>query len=176
MQNVIRISKHLIPIEQIALFEPFTPPAEPLRSDRAFKARVVLLDRNSVLSEETPEQLAADHGFRFLSADRSATNPALGFRVETFLPAENFTPSKPYLSRLAWTDQEGNTQSKLMLTPPETLLAAVVRGRTEEAADDHSQETSTVSSLSMRLSMPIDLFAELALTSPAVTRLRHHST
>ncbi|WP_234686102.1 hypothetical protein [Bradyrhizobium monzae] len=102
MQNVIRISKHLIPIEQIALFEPFVPPANPLRSEREFKARVVLLDRNSVLSEETPEQLADDHGFRFLAADRAAANPAISFRVETFVPAENFTPSKAYTSRLAW--------------------------------------------------------------------------
>ncbi|WP_156937027.1 hypothetical protein [Bradyrhizobium sp. WSM2254] len=144
MQNVIRISKHLIPIEQIALFEPFVPPANPLRSEREFKARVVLLDRNSVLSEETPEQLAADHGFRFLANDRAATNPAVGFRVETFVPAENFTPTKSYLSRLAWTDQEGNTQSKLMLTSPEDLLAAVVRGRIDEATDDQSQEVAPV--------------------------------
>ncbi|MCP1839111.1 hypothetical protein ACVIHI_007975 [Bradyrhizobium sp. USDA 4524] len=138
MQNVIRIAKHLIPIEQIALFEPFVPPTNPLRSEREFKARVVLLDRNSVLSEETPEQLAADHGFRFLVGDRSATNPTISFRVETFVPVENFTPTKPYTSRLAWTDNEGNIQSKLMLTPPEELLAAVVRG--EEASQDFSQE------------------------------------
>ena len=142
MQNVIRISKHLIPIEQIALFEPFVPPTNPLRSERDFKARVVLLDRNSVLSEETPEQLAADHGFRFIAADRSAANPAISFRIETFVPAENFTPTKNYTSRLAWTDNEGNTQSKLMLTPPEELLAAVVRG--EETSQDFSQETAPV--------------------------------
>lgn len=144
MQNVIRIAKHLIPIEQIALFEAFVPPVNPLRSEREFKSRVVLLDRNSVLSEETPEQLAADHGFRFLGADRAATNPAVGFRVETFAPAENFTPTKPYLSRLAWTDQEGKVQSRLMLTAPEELLAAVVRGHSDAAAQDHSQDITPV--------------------------------
>ncbi|MCP3447357.1 hypothetical protein [Bradyrhizobium sp. CCGUVB14] len=143
MQNVIRIAKHLIPIEQIALFEPFVPPTNPLRSEREFKARVVLLDRNSVLSEETPEQLAVDHGFRYLTADRSAANPAISFRVETFVPAENFTPTKNYTSRLSWTDNEGNSQSKLMLTPPEELLAAVVRG--EEASQEFSQASAPAS-------------------------------
>ena len=56
MDNVIRIAKRLIPIEQIALFEPFIAPTDPpLRTEKEFKARIVLLDRVSILSEETPK-------------------------------------------------------------------------------------------------------------------------
>jgi hypothetical protein len=48
-QNIIAIGRKRFPIEEIALVEPFEPPAEqpPPRftSDKDFKARVVLIDR-----------------------------------------------------------------------------------------------------------------------------------
>lgn len=135
MENVIRIAKRLIPIEQIALVEPFIAPTDPpLRTEKEFKARIVLLDRVSILSEETPEELAEAHNFRFVSKDRVATNPSVAFSVEEFEPAENFKPVKPFLSRLLWSDSNGNARSKLMLASPEELLSIVVRG--EVGLDD----------------------------------------
>jgi hypothetical protein len=46
-QNIIAIGRKLLPIEEIALVEPFEPPAEPsprFTSDREFKTRVVLIE------------------------------------------------------------------------------------------------------------------------------------
>jgi hypothetical protein len=140
MNNVVRVSKRLIPVEQIALFEPFvTSTDQGLRSTREFKARIVLLDRVSILAEETPEQLGVAHRFRMVAMDRVATNPAIHFQVETFEPAEHFKPTRPYLSRLSWHDQDGNTQSKLLLAAPETVLAVVVRGEEVVDANDESE-------------------------------------
>jgi hypothetical protein len=61
------------------------------------------------------------------------------FLVETFEPAEGFQPRKPYQSRLKWRDQDGNEQSKLLLTKPETVIAVVLRGQAPPAPDQ--QET-----------------------------------
>jgi hypothetical protein len=141
MNNVVRVSKRLIPIERIALFEPFVISADQeLRSTREFKTRIVLLDKISVLAEETPEQLGVAHRFRMVAADRVATNPTVHFQVETFEPAEHFKPTRPFLSRLSWHDQDGNTQSKLLLAPPETVLAVVVRGEEVVDANAESEE------------------------------------
>ncbi|OMI09509.1 hypothetical protein BSN85_16410 [Bradyrhizobium brasilense] len=134
MENVIRVSKHLLPVERIALFEPFVPSSgEPLNTKKEFKTRIVLRDRISVLSEEAPEELSKAHGFRWIEADRVGANPVIPFRVELFAPTESFNPSKQFLSRMAWNDEEGNSQSKLMLTAPEALLALVVRGQSADA-------------------------------------------
>jgi hypothetical protein len=111
------------------LVEPFEPPAEqPPRftSDKDFKARVVLIDRYNVLTEDTVEAFAEANKFRRLPDDNVATNPAVRFRVETFEPSEGFTPRKPYQSRLKWRDQDGNEQSKLLLTKPETVIAVIL--------------------------------------------------
>ena len=132
MTDVVQVAKRLIPVEQIVLVEAFVPPTEPtLRSTREFKSRIVQLDRSSILSELPPEHFAEQNGFRTLALDRVATNPAIAFRVEAFAPTEHFQPSKPYLTRLVWLD-EGHAHSKLLLTPPEEVLAIVLRG--EEAA------------------------------------------
>jgi hypothetical protein len=136
MENVIRVAKRLIPIEQIVLFEPFIAPTDPpLRTEKEFKSRIVLLDRMSILSEESAEELTAAHSFRFVAADRIGTNPAVQFSVEDFEPAENFKPRKPFLSRLSWSDSDGNARSKLMLASPEVLLAAVVRGEVDPGTE-----------------------------------------
>ncbi len=139
MSDLIRIGKRLIPIEHVALIEPYVQtPETPIRTSRDFKSRIVLLNRDSVLSEEAPERIAEEHAFRTLAADCVATNPAIHFGVEEFQPAENFTPSKEYLTRLSWYDLDGNSQSKLLLTQPEIALAIAVRGDrapTEEKTD-----------------------------------------
>jgi len=129
MSATVTVGKRLIPIEHIALIEPFDPAAHPrMQTERPFKARIVLIDRESVLTEEALEAFAERHGFRLLSEDGIATNPAIHFSVAAFEPAEGFNPTKPYLSRLSWRDQDGNAQSKLLLAAPESVLAVVVRG------------------------------------------------
>jgi hypothetical protein len=129
MTNTVTVGKRLIPVDHIALVEPFDPSAHPgMKSDKAFKARVVLVDRQSVLTEEESAGFAEAHGFRMLAEEGVATNSAIRFAVETFEPAEGFEPTKPFRSRLLWRDLEGNTQSKLLLSTPEVVLAAVVTG------------------------------------------------
>jgi hypothetical protein len=139
-QNIIAIGRKRIPIEAIALVESFEPPADqPPRftSEKDFKARVVFIDRDSALTEDTFEAFAAAHKFRRLPDDNVATNPAVRFRVETFEPSEGFEPRKPYQSRLKWRDQDGEEQSKLLVTKAETVIAVVLRG--EAAPAPHPQ-------------------------------------
>jgi hypothetical protein len=95
---------------------------------------VVVVNRDSVLIEEAPQAFAEANGFRMLQMDRVATNPAVQFRVETFVPADGFAPAKAYARRLLWRDLDGNEQSKLLLSEPETVLAVAVRGE----ADPHA--------------------------------------
>jgi hypothetical protein len=96
---IVTIARRLYPVESIALIEPFVRPAEgelPFRSERNFQARVVLRNRDSVLTEMSPQAFVEAHGFRLLAEEAIATNPALAFRVETFAPSEGFRPSKPF--------------------------------------------------------------------------------
>ena len=139
MSNTITVGKRLIPTEQIAFVEPYDPSANPkFQTSREFQARLVMLNRESVLAEETPQAFAHANGFRMLQMDGVATNPAVHFRVESFAPAEGFTPGKPYTTRLLWRDLDGNDQSKLLLTDPETVLAVAVRGGADAYA--HPQD------------------------------------
>jgi hypothetical protein len=141
MSTVVHVSKHLIPVERIALFEPFMMPEEPpFSTSKDFKSRIVLLDKMSILTEETPEELAQANGFRMILPDRVATNPTVAFGIETFTPAENFQPTKPFLSRLTWRDGDGNFQSKLLLASPEDVLAIAVSGEIEAERDTVSEQ------------------------------------
>jgi hypothetical protein len=134
MQDVITIGKRLVPLEQIALVETFDPASNPdFKPEKPFKARVVLLSRDTVLAEFTPQEFAEAHGFRMLAEDGMAANPAIAFRVETFTPTENFTPAKPFATRLKWRDGEGNEHSRLLLTQPEAVIAVALRGETDAA-------------------------------------------
>lgn len=132
MTDTVQIGKRFVPLEQIAVVEPFefTTPS-PMRTEKPFKARIVLLDRNSVLIEEPVEAFAEKHGFRMLREDEVATNPAIHFHVEAFERTEGFEPTKPYQSRLVWRDFDGNPQSKLLVTEPGNVLAIAVRGELE---------------------------------------------
>jgi hypothetical protein len=135
MTSTITVGRRLIPLEHIALIEPFDPATQPkMKSDRPFQARIVLVDRESVLTEEALADFAGRHGFRALAEDGIATNPAIHFNVEAFAPADGFRPTRPYQSRLMWRDQAGQMQSKLLLAEPETVLAVVVRGAMEAKA------------------------------------------
>jgi hypothetical protein len=132
MSNTITVGKRLIPKEEIAFVEPYDPNANPkFQTSREYQARLVMVNRESVLAEETPKAFAEANGFRMLQMDSVATNPAVHFRVESFAPAEGFTPGKAYATRLLWRDLDGNDQSKLLLSAPETVLAVAVRGGTD---------------------------------------------
>src|SRR4051812_28492913 len=101
MTTTITLGRRLVPIEQIALIEPFEPSANPrMQTDRPFKARVVLINRDSILSEDLPETLAEAHGFRAMTEDGVFTNSNVHFSVEVFHPVSGFQPEKPYQSRL----------------------------------------------------------------------------
>lgn len=129
MPSLFMIGKRLVPVEHVAFVEPYEPGATPrIQTTRPFQSRVVMINRDSILHEQSVDSFAAEHGFRMVAADRVAANPAIHFRVETFSPAEGFTPTKPYLTRILWHDLDGNDQSKLLVTEPETVLAIVVRG------------------------------------------------
>jgi hypothetical protein len=136
MENVITIGRKHVPIEQIAYVEPFDPSANmDFKPEKPFKARVVLLDREATLAEAAPHEFADAHGFRLLAEDNVATNPAVGFRVESFEPTEEFKPTKPYQTRLMWRDPAGKNQSKLLLTKPEVVIAVALRGESESGPD-----------------------------------------
>jgi hypothetical protein len=129
MSTFVTVGKRLIPREHIAFVEPYDPAANPrIQTSRDFLARVMLINRDSILIEESPEAFAKANEFRMLADDNVATNPAVHFQVETFEPSEGFNPSKPYATRLRWRDLDGNDQSKLLLTKAETVLAVAVKG------------------------------------------------
>lgn len=130
METIIRVAKRLIPVEEIALVEPFVISATtpPLRTTRDLRSRIVLIDKTRILSESSPEDLGSANGFRFIDADRVATNPAVRFWVEVFEAAPDFVSTRPFLSRLLWRDQNGRVQSRLLTAPAETVLAVAVRG------------------------------------------------
>ncbi len=132
MQNVITIGRELVPVEQIAYIEPFEPsPNGQFKPDKPYKGRVVLLNRKTVLTEDTPRDFAEANGFRLLPEDNVATNPLITFRVERFAPTEDFSPAKPYQTRLMWRDPDGNSRRKLLRTPAEIVIAIALRGETE---------------------------------------------
>ena len=142
MSKTIQIGKRFVPIEQIALVEPFDPETQKnMRSTRLFKTRIVLLNRDSILTETAPLAFAEEHGFRALPKDGAATNPDVSFSVERFEASPDFQPSKPFVSRLMWKDGDGNTQSKLMLSEPEDLIAVAVRGEVPQVEGPEKLET-----------------------------------
>jgi hypothetical protein len=134
--STITIGRSVVPLEHIALVEHFDLAANPrLKTERPFQSRVVLLNRESVLTEQSWQAIAEAHGFRLLPEDSVAANPAVQFRVQTFEPTEGFKPTKPYTTRLLWRDLDGNDQSKLLLTKAVSVVAIVVQG---EAPGDES--------------------------------------
>src|SRR2546423_12602207 len=138
MSNIV-VGKRHIPLAHVALVEPFDPSMHPgIKTEKAFKARIVLIDRQSVLTEETVEAFTQAHGFRFIAGDQVATNPGIRFGVENFMPAEGFEPTKAFLTRLSWRDLDGNTQSKLLLSRPADVLAVFLAGEARAAPPPES--------------------------------------
>ncbi|MHB0790073.1 hypothetical protein [Bradyrhizobium sp. 5.13L] len=132
--KVITVGKKLVAIQQVAFVEPFDPAANPeFKPEKDYKGRIVMLNRDIVLTEQTPEMFAVEHGLHLFANDSVAVDRAIAFRVETFEPTERFNPAKPYKTRLKWRDLAGGEQSKLLLTTPETVIAELL-GVKEELA------------------------------------------
>ena len=126
MPDVVTVGKRLIALDQIALVERFDPAKNPnFKPSKEFKARLVLLNREIVLTEEEPRAFAEARGMRFLEEDQVGINPRISFRIETFEPTEDFKPEKPFQSRLKWRDVAGKEQSKLLLAEPESLIEII---------------------------------------------------
>jgi hypothetical protein len=133
--TILTIGKRLISLEQIAYVEPFDPAANPeFKPEKDFKARLVLLNRDVVLTENSPKEFSEANGFHLLAEDNVAVNPSLAFRVETFAPTENFKPGKAYRTRIKWRDANENEQSKLLVTEPETVVAELSQRGVDRAA------------------------------------------
>jgi hypothetical protein len=130
--KVITIGKRLVPAEQLAFVESFDPSGNPeFKPEKDFKGRVVLLNREIVLTEQTPQEFALEHGLHLFAVDNVAVNRTIHFKIETFEPTENFKPAKPYQTRLKWSDLAGDEQSKLLVTAPETVIAEILQAKTE---------------------------------------------
>ena len=126
MTDVITIGKRLIARDQLAFIEPFDPARNPdFNPSKEFKTRLVLLNRENVLSEEEPRAFAETHGLRFLDDDKVGINPSIVFKVESFEPTEDFKPKKSFLTRLKWRGADGRENSKLLLAKPESVIALV---------------------------------------------------
>jgi hypothetical protein len=135
--TTLNIGKRLVPLEHIVLVEPFDPSTQTrMQSDKPFQTRVVLLDRENILSEEPLATFVDKHGFRRLSEDGIAANPNIYFRVEAYEAQEDFKTTKPYRSRLLWRGPEGQSVSKLLLASPENALAVIVRGEADGSAPE----------------------------------------
>jgi hypothetical protein len=94
--QAITIGKRLLLAEQIAFVETFNPSSNPeFKTEKDFKGRVVLLNRETVLTEQTPQEFAAEHKLHFFIEDGVAVNPTIRFKIESFEPTESFTPKKP---------------------------------------------------------------------------------
>ena len=76
MSTTVTVGKRLIPIEHIALIEPFDAAAQSkLQTDRPFQARIVLIDRESVLTEEALAAFAEKHAFSGVERGRYRDQP-----------------------------------------------------------------------------------------------------
>ncbi|MCK1481543.1 hypothetical protein IVB25_01985 [Bradyrhizobium sp. 193] len=123
-----------MPLEQVACVEPFDPAANPeFKPEKDFKSRLIMLNRDIVLTEQPPQEFATEHGLHLFTEDTVAVNQAIVFRVEMFEPTEGFNPGKSYKTRLKWRDLAGNEQSKLLLTEPETVIAELLKSKVETA-------------------------------------------
>jgi hypothetical protein len=138
--QVITIGKRLIPVEQIAFVEGFDPASNlEFQSHKPFKGRVVLLNRDTVLTEMEPQAFGEAYGLRRLVDDNIAVSQIVAFRVEIFTPTETFKPEKPYLTRLKWLDPDGNTHSKLLVTEPRIVVEELSRREGKPVVTSHGE-------------------------------------
>jgi hypothetical protein len=117
-------SKHTVDRPYVFAGHPQT--GRDFKPERDFKTRVILLNRDFVLTEQTPADFATEHNFELLADDQVAVNRLVSYKVELFEPRADFAPAKPFKTRLKWRDLHGNEQSKLLLTEPAAVLALTV--------------------------------------------------
>lgn len=126
MPTFVTVGRKLIAQKHIALVELFeTSASARIKTERGFLSRVVLVNRDSFLSEDPPAFFVSEHGFRMLPDDNVALNPLVLYQVEEFVPSEAYHPGKPYASRVLWKALDGNENSKLLLSLPEHVVAVV---------------------------------------------------
>lgn len=129
MTKTITIGKKLIPLEHVVLAVPFDPETQlNIQTERSLKTCLILIDRDSVLTEQALAEFVEEHGFRMLQSDGVGTNPLVRVSVEAFAPSPDFQPRRPYRSRLVWRDLDGERNSVLLLSDPADVLAIAVRG------------------------------------------------
>ena len=130
--NIVTVGKRLVPVDQIAFVEPFDPSSNPeFKPGKEFRGRIVLLNRDAILTEQAVDDFATEHELHLFTEDGVAVNRAIVFKIETFEPTESFKPAKPYQTRLKWRDLAGVEQSKLLVTPPETVIAEILSAKVE---------------------------------------------
>jgi hypothetical protein len=80
--TILTIGKRLISLEQIAYVEAFDPAANPeFKPEKDFKARLVLLNRDAVLTENSPEEFSEANGFHVLAEDNIAVKTSFDFAI-----------------------------------------------------------------------------------------------
>jgi hypothetical protein len=95
----------------------------------------VLLDRDVLLSEQLPRAFAEEHGLHLFPEDDVAVNRSIQFKIEMFEPTEKFNPSRPYKTRLKWSDANGGDQSKLLVTALEAVIAGLLEAKVNTPAE-----------------------------------------
>jgi hypothetical protein len=119
-------------VDQVAFVELFDPSSNPeFKPEKHYKGRVVLLDRDIVLTEQTVQEFAETHGLHLFVEDSVAVNKSIKFKIELFEATESFKPTKRYKTRLKWDDLAGAEQSKLLVTAPETVIAEILNAKVE---------------------------------------------
>jgi len=126
--TILTIGRKLVPLAQVAFVEMFDSAANPeFKPEKEYKARVIMLNREIVLTEQTVESFATEHGLHLFTEDTVAVNQKIVFRVEIFEPTTDFNPTKPYKTRLKWRDLAGGEQSKLLLTDPQAVIEGILK-------------------------------------------------
>jgi hypothetical protein len=127
--RIIQLGRDLIPLGDVVWVEPGDPTKqrEDFKSDKPYRSRVILISKNEThLCELLPEDFINRDNFRFLVVEQIAINPAISFRVETYVPS-GLQTAKEFKTRLKWRDTDGEWQSKLLQSDPEIVAATVLR-------------------------------------------------
>jgi hypothetical protein len=137
---LITVRDNILARADVILVEPFDPAkSNGIPEPERFAGRITLRDGNTILTEQTPAQFAAAHGFRYLGKpDHVATNPDITFRVQEFNLARaqqrnsSFRPERDFASRLIW-GRGGPNESRLLQNDVETVSAVVLLGQQDRS-------------------------------------------
>jgi hypothetical protein len=96
--------------------------------------KVITIGKRLVAAEQEAA-FAEAHALHLFKEDDVAVNRAIAYKIESFEPSGSFNPSKPFKTRLKWTDASGAGQSKLLVTAPETVIAELLEIKAKAPAD-----------------------------------------